>query len=66
MVCRRGRKGGRLLVDAAGYRAKAAEMRQRAKSTRDPVVHQELLFLAQQYDLLAQRAQNEEQKPPPR
>ena len=49
-------------MDAAGYRAKAAEMRRRARSARDPVVHQELLFLAQQYELLAERTESDEGK----
>lgn len=53
-------------MDAAGYQRKAAEMRERAKQARDPVVHQELLFLAHQYDLLAGRAEDDEEKPPQR
>jgi hypothetical protein len=47
-------------VDAAAtYRRKAAQLREKAKGARDPVVHQELLSLAEQYETLAQRAESE-------
>jgi hypothetical protein len=41
------------MPDAATYRIKAVEMRERAKSARDRVAHQELLNLATQYEALA-------------
>ncbi len=47
-------------LDAAGCRAKADEMRERAKTTRDPVAHKELLMLAEQYEMLARHAAAEE------
>jgi hypothetical protein len=47
-------------VDAAAtYRRKAAQLREKAKGARDPVVHQELLSLAEQYETLAKRAESE-------
>jgi hypothetical protein len=42
---------------AAMYRAKAEEMRNRAKSAHDPVAHQELLSLAVKYEVLARSAE---------
>ncbi|HZB93762.1 MAG TPA: hypothetical protein VE397_20100 [Stellaceae bacterium] len=44
---------------AATYRKKAGQLREKAKSARDPVVHQELLLLAEQYETLAKRAESE-------
>jgi hypothetical protein len=45
------------MPDAATYRIKAVEMRERAKSARDRVAHQELLNLAAQYEALANHIQ---------
>jgi hypothetical protein len=42
--------------DAAGYRAKAREMLERAGATHDPVAYRELMRLAAQYEALARRA----------
>jgi hypothetical protein len=51
---------GKERVDAAAtYRRKAAQLREKAKGARDPVVHQELLSLAEQYETLAKRAESE-------
>ena len=44
---------------AATYRRKAAQLREKAKGARDPIVHQELLSLAEQYETLAKRAESE-------
>jgi hypothetical protein len=43
---------------ASDYRKKAAEMREKAKTAQDPVVHKELLSLAEQYDRLAKRTES--------
>jgi hypothetical protein len=40
-------------VDAAEYRAKAREMREKARTTHDPSAHADLLMMANQYDWLA-------------
>lgn len=43
---------------ASDYRKKAAEMRDKARTAQDPVVHKELLSLAEQYDHLARRTES--------
>jgi hypothetical protein len=45
------------MQDAGRYRAKAREMRERAKSAHDPIAYQELLSLADQYDALARQVE---------
>jgi hypothetical protein len=45
------------MQDAAGYRAKASDMRERAKSAHDPVAYRELLRLAEQYDAVARQTE---------
>jgi hypothetical protein len=55
------RAGKATQLDAAGCRVKADEMRERAKTARDPVAHKQLLMLAEQYEILAHmlRPQNQ-------
>jgi hypothetical protein len=56
-------KTGRAVkVTASDYRKKAAEMRDKAKTAQDPVVHKELLSLADQYDRLARRTEGAKQE----
>jgi hypothetical protein len=43
------------MLDAAAYRVKAREMRERAGSTHDPVAYQELMSLAARYEVLARQ-----------
>jgi hypothetical protein len=43
------------MPDAVGYRGKAREMLERARSTHDPVAYQELMRLAAQYEALARQ-----------
>lgn len=50
--------GGAVKGTASDYRKKAADMREKAKTAQDPVVHQELLSLADQYDRLARRTES--------
>jgi hypothetical protein len=45
------------MQDAVAYRAKAGDMRKRAKSAHDPVAYQELLNLAEQYDAVARQVE---------
>jgi hypothetical protein len=45
------------MQDAAVYRVKASDMRERAKSAHDPVAYEELLSLAEQYDAVARQAE---------
>jgi hypothetical protein len=45
------------MQEAAVYRAKASYMRERARSAHDPVAHQELLRLAEQYDAVARQTE---------
>lgn len=49
-------------MDAAGYRSRVAEMRERARASCDLGVRDDYLALARQYDLLARRAQAEEKR----
>jgi hypothetical protein len=46
-----------MMQDAAIYRAKASYMRERARSAHDPVAHQELLRLAEQYGAVARQTE---------
>jgi hypothetical protein len=46
------------MQEAAIYRAKASYMRERARLAHDPVAHQELLRLAEQYDAVAREAES--------
>lgn len=48
------------------YQARAAEMRELAKTGRDPIVNKELLFLAEQYEALAKPAEADESDLPKR
>ena len=41
------------MVDIARFRAKAVGYRALARTTGDPVIHRELLFLAEQYEQMA-------------
>jgi hypothetical protein len=50
------------MQDAGRYRAKAREMRERAKSAHDPIAYQELLSLADQYDALARQSRTARQR----
>jgi hypothetical protein len=45
------------MQEAAVYRAKVCYMRERARSAHDPVAHQELLRLAEQYDSVARQTE---------
>jgi hypothetical protein len=53
-------------VDAAKYRAKAVEIRQRAQTAQDPIVLQELLALAAEYERLAEETERRERERPDR
>jgi len=46
-------------MDYHVYRARAAELRQRAQTAQDPVVFRELLALAAEYDRLAEDAEHQ-------
>ncbi|HUK00001.1 MAG TPA: hypothetical protein VLV85_17255 [Stellaceae bacterium] len=59
LIYLRCQKGKERVDAAATYRRKAAQLREKAKGARDPVVHQELLSLAEQYETLAKRAESE-------
>jgi hypothetical protein len=50
-------------MEAAYYRAKAQNMREQARATRDEVGRQELLQLANEYELEARRAETERGQP---
>ena len=41
------------MLDAAHFREKAVDCRARARTAGDPVIHRELLFLADHYEQLA-------------
>jgi hypothetical protein len=45
------------MLKAPAYRAKAREMREYAASAHDPVIHKELLRLAEQYEALARQTE---------
>ena len=53
------------MVDAE-YLARAAEMRELAKTERDPFINNELLFLAEEYETLAQDTEPAEEDRPKR
>jgi hypothetical protein len=52
------------MVDIARFRAKAIGYRALARTTGDPVIHRELLSLAEHYEEMAEEA--EQQPRPPR
>lgn len=49
-------------MDAADYRAGAAELREMAQTVHDPTAHKELLSLAERYELLATHADAAEKR----
>jgi hypothetical protein len=51
------------MVDIARFRAKAVSYRALARTTTDPIIHRELLFLAEYYEDMAVEA---ERPQPPR
>jgi hypothetical protein len=53
---------GRRDVDAKDYRAKARELREIARTTKDVTARAHLLELAEQYDLLAKHAEDDDRK----
>jgi hypothetical protein len=46
-----------MVPDVSGMRAKAAGYRALARTTRDSVIHRELLALAEEYEQLAAKAE---------
>lgn len=52
------------MVDIARLRAKALGYRALARTTGDPVIHRELISLAEHYDELAEAAEAERPRAP--